>query len=218
MSMHILPNALLPSLPASRYHRYGADGGRGYIRHRLDSRLHEVAHHVLRRRRRIGVMERSRPVLLPAVRRVDEELLPALSSVTSIGLKENDPSAVFVAVPMTESFESRRSNVNYLVPEGPGLAKGLVASSVVRSLCLAHLVLTSHHEGMLLDCAIACVPKYMGLRTQHRVTDKTRFLLQPRYTQSEYANKNQLTYNNQPDLRTPKRGFESPDKNNVPKK
>ena len=108
--------------------------------------------------------------------------------------------------------------VNCLVPEGPGLAKGLVASSVVRSLCLAHLVLTSHHEGMLLDCAIACVPRYMGLRTQHRVTDKTRFLLQPRYTQSEYVNKNQLIYNNQPDLRTPKRGFESPDKNNVPKK
>ena len=110
------------------------------------------------------------------------------------------------------------SDVNYLVPEGPRLAKGLVASSVVRSLCLAHLVLTSHHEGMLLDCAIACVPRYMGLRTQHRVIDKTRFLLQPRYTQPEYANKSPLTYNNQPDLRTPKRGFESPDKNNVPKK
>ena len=36
------------------------------------------------------------------------------------------------------------SLVNYLVPEGPRLAKGLVASPVVRSLCLAHLVLTSH--------------------------------------------------------------------------
>ena len=79
--------------------------------------------------------------------------------------------------------------VNYLVPEGPRLAKGLVASPVVRSLCLAHLVLTSCHEGMLLDCAIACVPRYMGLRTQHRVIDKTRFLLRSRYTQSEYANK-----------------------------
>lgn len=37
-----------------------------------------------------------------------------------------------------------RESVNYLVPEWPGLAKGSVASSVVRSLCLAHLVLTSH--------------------------------------------------------------------------
>ena len=34
-------------------------------------------------------------------------------------------------------------HVNYLVPEGPRLAKGPVTSSVVRSLCLAHLVLTS---------------------------------------------------------------------------
>ena len=84
-----------------------------------------------------------------------------------------------------------RESVNCFVPEGPGLAKGSVASSVVRSLCLAHLVLASCHEGMLLDCAIACVPRYMGLRTQHRVIDKTRFLLQPRYTQPEYANKPQ---------------------------
>ena len=114
--------------------------------------------------------------------------------------------------------QGQPQTVNYLVPEGPGLAKGSVASPIVRSLCLAHLVLTSCHEDMLLDCAIACVPRYMGSRTQHRVIDKTRFLLQPRYTQSEYVNKNQITYNNQPDLRTPKRGFESPDKNNVPKK
>ena len=85
-----------------------------------------------------------------------------------------------------QTHDAPSKEVNCFVPEGPGLAKGSVASSVVRSLCLAHLVLTSHHEGMLLDCAIACVPRYMGLRTQHRVTDKTRFLLQPRYTRSEY--------------------------------
>ena len=44
-------------------------------------------------------------------------------------------------------------------------------------------------EGMLPDCAIACVPRYMGSRTQHRVIDNTRFLIQPRYTQPEYAKK-----------------------------
>lgn len=100
-----------------------------------------------------------------------------------------DFDSVLLAVGICDRNQLIGQLVNYLVPEGPRLAKGPVASSVVRSLCLAHLVLTSCHEDMLLDCAIACVPRYMGLRTQHRVIDKTRFLLQPRYTQSEYANK-----------------------------
>ena len=158
------------------------------VRH-VNDRFVERGNHARTEHRAVHPIEQTLPVL--RAEQHDWYLLDFMR----LNEREHLEHLIKRAEPSGEHDDAELYFVNCFVPEGPGLAKGPVASSVVRSLCLAHLVLTSHHEGMLLDCAIACVPRYMGLRTQHRVIDKTRFLLQPRYTQSEYANKNQLTYN-----------------------
>ena len=98
---------------------------------------------------------------LPSAPDTDAAMLPLPSSVavtvkrlvafSSFATPSTVPLSVtiydrasFLRPSPSGSTPSKSSMVNCLVPGGPRLAKGPVASPVVRSLCLAHLVLTSH--------------------------------------------------------------------------